>query len=99
VRKITVSSLITLLMLLTTSSFAADKTILLSVPDMNCPSCPYMVEQSISFVDGVQSAKAELETRTCSVTFDDATASIEDILGATADIGYKSTVLESGSGS
>lgn len=78
---------------------AAEKTVVLSVPDMNCPSCPYMVEQSVNFVDGVQSAKAELKTRTCSVVYDDAIASIEDILGATADIGYKSTVIESGSGS
>jgi copper chaperone CopZ len=58
-----------------------------------------MVEQSISFVEGVQSTNAELKTRTCSVTFDDAVASIEDILGATAAIGYKSSVVESGSGS
>lgn len=83
-----------LLMLLASMSFAAEKTVLLSVPDMNCPSCPYMIEQSISFVEGVQSANAELKTRTCSVTFDDAVASLEDILGATADIGYRSTLIE-----
>ena len=92
-------SLFALLTLPASSSLAADKTITLSVPDMNCPSCPYMVEKSISIVEGVQSAKAELKTRTCSVTFDDAVASIEDILGATADIGYKSSLVEPGSGS
>ena len=93
-KKIIATGLFALLTLSASFSFAADKTITLSVPDMNCPSCPYMIEQSISFVDGVQSANAELETRTCSVTFDDAIASIEDILGATADIGYRSTLIE-----
>ena len=81
------------------ASQAAERTITLSVPDMNCPSCPYMVEQSVNFVDGVQSAEAELKTRTCTVVYDDAIASVEDILGATADIGYKSTVIEPGNGS
>ncbi len=47
-------------------------------------------------VEGVQSANAVLETRTCNVTFDDAIASVDDILGATADIGYKSSVMDTG---
>lgn len=87
------------ILLASVASQAAEQTITLSVPDMNCPSCPYMVEQSVNFVDGVQSAKAELKTRTCSVVYDDTIASVEDILGATADIGYKSTVIEPGNGS
>lgn len=91
--------LIPALLLVSVVSQAADRTITLSVPDMNCPSCPYMVERSVNMVEGVQSAKAELKTRTCSVVYDDAVASIEDILGATADIGYKSTVIETGNGS
>ncbi len=98
-KKLIIIGLFALLALSASFTFAADKTITLSVPDMNCPSCPYMVEQSISFVEGVQSANAELKTRTCSVTFDDAVASIDDILGATADIGYKSFVVESDSDS
>ena len=97
--KIRFQVLIPVMLLASVAIQAAEKTVVLSVPDMNCPSCPYMVEQSVNFVDGVQSAKAELKTRTCSVVYDDAIASIEDILGATADIGYKSTVIESGNGS
>ena len=93
-KKIIAIVLFALLTLPASFSFAADKTITLSVPDMNCPSCPYIVEKSISVVEGVQSAKVELKTRTCSVTFDDAVASIEDILGATAGIGFRSTLIE-----
>ncbi len=93
-KKINARRLLAVLMLSTSASFAAEKTITLSVPGMNCPSCPYMIEQSISVVDGVQSADAELETRTCSVTFDDAVATVEDILGATEGIGYPSTIIK-----
>ena len=53
-----------------------------------------LIEQSISVVDGVRSADAELETRTCSVTFDDAVATVEDISGATAGISYPSTIIK-----
>ncbi len=89
-----------LLFTLTSSmSFAANKTITLSIPDMNCPSCPYMVEQSLSRVDGVQAAEADLVTRTADVTFDDAIASVDEILRATAAIGYESSVLATGEGS
>ncbi len=58
-----------------------------------------MLEQSVNFMDGVQSAHADLKTRTCSVLYDDTIASVEDILGASADIGYRSTVIEIGNGS
>ena len=92
--KISLPLLLPALLLTSVASLAAEKTITLSVPDMNCPSCPYMVEQSVNVVDGVQSAEAELKTRTLTVVYDDAIASVEDILGATADIGYKSTVIE-----
>lgn len=98
-KKLIIIGLFALLALSASFAFAADKTITLSVPDMNCPSCPYIVEKSISSVEGVQSAKVELKTRTCSVTFDDAVASIEDILGATAGIGFKSSVVEPSGGS
>lgn len=91
--------LFALLTLSVSVSFAEDKTITLSIPDMNCPSCPYIVEKSISSVEGVRSVEAEFKTRTCSVTFDDAVTSIDDILGATAEIGFKSSVVEAGSGS
>ncbi len=91
--------LMPIMFLASVASQAAESTITLSVPDMNCPSCPYMVEQSVNSVDGVQSAEAELKTRTLTVVYDDAIASVENILGATADIGYKSTVIEPKNGS
>jgi len=58
-----------------------------------------MIEKSISAVDGVKSAAAVFKDRTCSVVFDDAVTGVDDILKATANIGYKATVIKSDTGS
>jgi len=81
-------------MLFTTASVAADKTIKLSIPDMNCASCPYMVRQAISRVDGIKTAEATMEDRSATVTFDDAVTNVSEIQQATAEIGYPSTIVK-----
>lgn len=55
-----------------------------------------MVEQSLSKMEGVRAAEADLETRTAQVTFDDVIVSGDDILSVTAAIGYESSVLTAG---
>lgn len=89
-------SFLVLFTLASSVSLAAERTITLSIPGMNCPSCPYMVEQSLAAVEGVRTAKADLGTRTADITFDDAIASVVDMLGATAAIGYESSLLAAG---
>tara|TARA_R110002153_G_scaffold200366_2_gene353724 strand:- start:2505 stop:2804 length:300 start_codon:yes stop_codon:yes gene_type:complete len=88
-------------MLTTASSMAtaAEQTIKLSVPDMTCISCPYMVKQAISAVDGIKAVEATMEDRSATVTFEDTLTSIEAIQQATADIGYRSTPVEEKTGS
>tara|TARA_R110000744_G_C19329142_1_gene558389 strand:+ start:740 stop:1039 length:300 start_codon:yes stop_codon:yes gene_type:complete len=88
-------------MLTTASSMAtaAEQTIKLSVPDMTCISCPYMVKQAISAVDGIKAVEATMEDRSATVTFEDTLTSIEAIQQATADIGYPSTPVEEKTGS
>ena len=85
-------------MLTTASSMAtaAEQTIKLSVPDM---TCPYMVKQAISAVDGIKAVEATMEDRSATVTFEDTLTSIEAIQQATADIGYRSTPVEEKTGS
>ncbi|MGH1478955.1 MAG: mercury resistance system periplasmic binding protein MerP [Geminicoccales bacterium] len=87
-------SVLCVALMLSTSSLAAQKTIKLSVPGMNCASCPYMVEQAISRVDGIKSVEATMEDRSATVTFDDAMTNVGDIQQATAEIGYPSTVVK-----
>ena len=71
---------------------AAQKTVVLSVPSMNCAACPITVRKALEKVDGVQSVKATLEPPEAVVTFDDATTSIEKLTEATKGAGYPSTV-------
>ncbi|MGB7336896.1 MAG: mercury resistance system periplasmic binding protein MerP [Salaquimonas sp.] len=92
---------VVLAILVSTSSMAvaAEQTIKLSVPDMTCVSCPYMVKQAISAVDGIKAVEATMEDRSATVTFEDTLTSIEAIQQATANIGYPSTLFETKSGS
>ncbi len=75
-------------------AFAGEQTIKLSVPDMSCASCPYMVKQAISMVDGIKIVEATMEDRSATVTFDDALTNVDEIREATASIGYRSTVIQ-----
>lgn len=74
------------------AAFAEQKTVVLSVPDMNCSACPITVRKALGKVAGVQSVKASLEPPEASVTFDDAKTSIEKLTEATKKAGYPSSV-------
>ena len=78
---------------------AGEQTVKLSVPGMNCASCPVIVKMSISAVEGVTAVDTVLDDRTATVTFDDAITSVEAIRQATAGIGYEASVIEQNSGS
>ncbi len=74
------------------ASFAAQKTIVLSVPGMNCSACPITVRKALEKVAGVQTVKASLEPPEAMVTFDDAKTSIDKLTEATKKAGYPSSV-------
>ncbi len=71
---------------------AAPKTVVLSVPSMNCAACPITVRKALEKVAGVQKVKATLEPPEAAVTFDDAKASVETLMEATKQAGYPSSV-------
>lgn len=71
---------------------AAQKTVVLSVPSMNCAACPITVRKALEKVAGVQSVKATLEPPEAVVTFDDAKTSIDQLTEATKGAGYPSSV-------
>ena len=78
-------------------ALAAEKTIKLSVPGMTCASCPYIVKESISMVDGIKTVEATMDDRSATVTYDDTITSIAEITEATANVGYPSSLIEKGS--
>lgn len=74
------------------TSLAGQKTVVLSVPDMNCSACPITVRKALEKVAGVQNVKASLEPPEAMVTFDDAKTSIDKLTEATKKAGYPSRV-------
>lgn len=93
-RMIVAGAVLTAALLAGSHAPAGERTIELSVPGMNCASCPYIVERAILAVEGVGTVEASLENRSATVTFDDAVTSTEAITRATADYGYPATVVE-----
>ncbi len=74
------------------ASFAGQKSVVLSVPDMDCSTCPITVRKALEKVAGVQNVKATLAPPEAMVTFDDATTSIEKLTEATKNAGYPSSI-------
>lgn len=68
------------------------KTVTLDVQNMTCKFCPITVRKSLEKVDGVTSAKADLDSKTATVTFDPDKTSIDALTKATTDAGYPSTL-------
>jgi mercuric ion binding protein len=74
---------------------AATRTVTLSVPGMNCASCPITVKKALGKVSGVSKTEVSLDKREAAVTFDDARTNVEALTRATQDAGYPSTVAGS----
>ncbi|MDP2026518.1 mercury resistance system periplasmic binding protein MerP [Sulfuriferula sp.] len=73
-------------------AFAATKTITLAVPGMYCAVCPITVRKALENVPGVSKATASLEKKEAVVTYDDTKTKVENLLDATFEAGYPSTV-------
>lgn len=82
------------LAMLAVPTVAAMKTVTLSVPGMNCATCPITVKKALGKVDGVTKTEVNLEKRAAVVTFDDARTNLEALTRATGDAGYPSTLVE-----
>lgn len=76
----------------TSPLWAATQTVTLSVPGMNCATCPITVKKALVQVPGVGKVAMDLARREAKVTFDDAKASVEALARATRDAGYPSSL-------
>ncbi len=81
----------TLLAALSTPIWATPRTVILSIPSMNCPVCPITVKKALGQVPGVIAARVNFDQRLATVTFDDATTSVDALTLATRNAGYPST--------
>ena len=69
---------------------AATKQVTLTVPTMDCDTCPITIRVSLMKVPGVSRAVVSYERRTAKVTFDDAKTSVAALTKATEAAGYPS---------
>ena len=65
----------------------------LDVPSMNCASCPVTVKKSLLKLDGIVSADVSLETKKAIVIFDQSQITPSQMIVATTNAGYPSTVI------
>lgn len=76
--------------------WAATQTITLSIPGMNCPTCPITVKKALNRVDGVSHIDVNLRRREAHVTFDSTKATVEDLARASRNAGFPATVAGAG---
>lgn len=69
---------------------AAQRTVTLTVNNMVCEACPYMVKKILERVSGVSKATVSFKDKTAIVIFDDAKASVRDLTSATTQAGFPS---------
>ncbi len=72
--------------------WAAPQTVTLSVPGMNCVTCPITVKKALTKVAGVDKAEINLDRREAKVSFDDAKTTAQALMHATKDAGYPSSL-------
>jgi periplasmic mercuric ion binding protein len=79
-----------LLALLAAAPFAAAKqqTVQLTVPTMDCATCPITIKTALSKVPGVAKVQVSYAKREAVIVYDDARATVADLKKATEDVGY-----------
>jgi mercuric ion binding protein len=72
------------------AAFAADKTVILAVNNMDCAACPSIVKGSLEAVPGVAKVAVSFKDKTATVIYDDAKANVNQLTSATTKAGYPS---------
>ena len=73
--------------------WAAPKAVTLSIPGMDCPTCPITIKKALGHVPGVSAIEVNLEKREASVSFDDAKTNVAALTQATENAGYPAKVV------
>ncbi|MBN8903147.1 MAG: mercuric transport protein periplasmic component [Rhodospirillales bacterium 69-11] len=85
-----VISLVVILLVSPQSASAAERTVLLTVSNMYCEACPYIVKKTLERVAGVSKVSVSFQDKTAVVVFDDEKTRVEDLTSATAKAGFPS---------
>jgi mercuric ion binding protein len=91
------SLVLVLLLLLSGLLSAAEQSVVLSIPGMNCPVCPITIKKSLQKVEGVKTVDVNFESKLANVTFDDEVTDLNHLKQATENVGYPSQLHEENS--
>jgi mercuric ion binding protein len=69
---------------------AAEKIVTLTVVNMYCATCPYIVKRSLARISGVADVTVSFAHKTAKVTYDDRKTSVAALTAATRQAGYPS---------
>jgi mercuric ion binding protein len=84
------AALVILSVLAAPAAYAGEKTVTLTVQNMDCAACPITVRASLEAVQGVEKVVVSLADKTAVVTFDDAKTALPALINATTNAGYPS---------
>jgi periplasmic mercuric ion binding protein len=73
---------------------AAERTVVLNIPTMDCATCPLTIKTALLKVKGVSRADVSYERREARVTFDDAVGTVAALKKAASDAGYPALLGE-----
>jgi len=91
-RKPLIAFVIAMSALKSSAAFAAEKTVILTVNNMYCADCPYIVKKSLESVPGVAKVAVSFKDKTATVTYDDSKADLRALTTATTNAGYPSAL-------
>jgi len=77
-------------------TWAAVRTVTLSVPGMACPTCPITIRTALDRVHGVEGIESNVAKRTVTIRYDDDKTAPSALMKATTNAGYPSTVVRAG---
>ena len=83
-------TMISLSLSASSSALAAERTVTLSVKNMDCAACPHTVKASLQAVPGVANVAVSFKEKTAVVTYDDSKADLRALTAATTSAGYPS---------
>ncbi len=74
-------------------TLADERTVTLTVDNLFCVTCPYIVKQTLARIDGVSAVEVSYREQTAVVTFDDDKTDVAALTTATGDAGFPSRLV------
>ncbi|MEC9402792.1 MAG: heavy metal translocating P-type ATPase, partial [Pseudomonadota bacterium] len=75
---------------------ARTQKVTLNIQSMSCASCVGRVDKALEAVPGVLSVSVNLAAETATVVYAEGVTSVQDLMKASADIGYPASIAEAG---